>query len=289
MKVLHLLHFSTSVKPSVYAKYYFELRTLFAAVQVNSPPQLIDWEWTVKPLSVMQAQRLEDRRDCQWAQGSCHWDKVKSSDNKKKKSSASTNTSTMNKHDGNSNHTELDKALPGSTSEYRELDEPRALSIPTVRTSSPVLMEVSSEDEDARTLAQTDSISEASSIVAITASETTATTQTSSLLHSTFPLGTTTVLAAHTQSVPTVSSTLVMSPAGIGGSNLSTKSAALQGRDMTRSNSQLARQIRQDLESTSSLMRGLLGVSISEVTRPTTSTSTYEDVTLVNTSRYVLS
>ena len=288
MKVLHLLHFSTSVKPSVYAKYYFELRTLFAAVQVNSPPQLIDREWTVKPLSVMQAQRLEDRRDCQWAQGNCHWDKVKSSDNKKKKTSATANTSTMNKHDADNNHLERDTDAAGSTSEYRELDDPHVLSISSMRTSSPVLMEVSSEDEDVRAITRTVVISDAPLTIATITAEKTR-TRPSSFLHPAFPVGTSSMLAAHTQSVPTVSSTLVMSPAGMGGGSFSAKSATLQGRDMTRSNSQLARQIRQDLESTSSLMRGLLGISISDITRPATYTYTYEDVTLVNTSRYVLS
>ena len=289
MKAIHLLHFTTSVKPSVYAKYYFELRTLFAAVQVNSPPELIDKEWTAKPLTLMQAQRLEDRRDCHWTQGSCHWDKDKSSDKKKKKGTISTNASTTSKHDTNSKHTPRYKTASDSISEYRELDESRLLSVSRVSASPPVLMEVSSEDEDATTLGQTDTISDASLIIDITTTGKIVATQPSSLLHPTFPIGTTCVPAAYTQSVPTVSSTLVISPASMVGINLSTKSATLQGRDMTRSNSQLARQIRQDLESTSSLMCGLLGVSISDINRPTRSTYTYEDVTLVNTSRYVLS
>ena len=56
-KILNILQFNTGVPPSMYARYYFELRTLFDEVigryQVD--------EWRTKPLSIRSAQRLEDR------------------------------------------------------------------------------------------------------------------------------------------------------------------------------------------------------------------------------------
>lgn len=56
-EILNILQFNTGVPPSMYARYYFELRTLFDEVigkyQVD--------EWRTKPLSIRSAQRLEDR------------------------------------------------------------------------------------------------------------------------------------------------------------------------------------------------------------------------------------
>lgn len=51
---LNLLEYSVCVKPSVYVKYYFELRQLFTTIMgftVN--------DWQMKPLTVVKAKRLE--------------------------------------------------------------------------------------------------------------------------------------------------------------------------------------------------------------------------------------
>lgn len=53
-KALQLIDFSTGVKPSLYAKYYFELRQLFTTIMGFS-----ESEWLVQPLSRVQAKRLE--------------------------------------------------------------------------------------------------------------------------------------------------------------------------------------------------------------------------------------
>lgn len=58
---LQLLEFSVGVKPSLYVKYYFELRQLFTTIMGFKAS-----DWRVKPLSVRQAYRLEalcKRRD----------------------------------------------------------------------------------------------------------------------------------------------------------------------------------------------------------------------------------
>ena len=57
MKAFSLLDFCTSVKPSVYAKYYFELRQLFFEISGGDPRYI----WDLQPLSVVQARRLDDR------------------------------------------------------------------------------------------------------------------------------------------------------------------------------------------------------------------------------------
>ena len=57
----------------------------------------------------------------------------------------------------------------------------------------------------------------------------------------------------------------------------------------SHSSAQLARKIRRDLKNTSSLVKGILGLSISLTSTSHHTTITYEDVTLCSTSRYVLS
>lgn len=53
-RALQLLEYSVGVKPSLYVKYYFELRQLFTTIMGFKMS-----EWRVKPLSVRQAYRLE--------------------------------------------------------------------------------------------------------------------------------------------------------------------------------------------------------------------------------------
>ena len=60
------------MKPSLYAQYYFELRTLF--FEIHGGPASVNG-WTLKPLSVIKARRLEDR-------SSNVWDKAKPKSNK---------------------------------------------------------------------------------------------------------------------------------------------------------------------------------------------------------------
>lgn len=52
------------VKPSLYAQYYFELRTLFSEIKGNT--FAASTEWTLKPLSIIKARRLEDRSVNVW-------------------------------------------------------------------------------------------------------------------------------------------------------------------------------------------------------------------------------
>ena len=59
MKALALIQFSTGVKPSLYAKYYFELRSL--STGDSGANVVASREWALKPLSVIQARKLEDR------------------------------------------------------------------------------------------------------------------------------------------------------------------------------------------------------------------------------------
>jgi hypothetical protein len=54
IKVLQLLDFNVTVKPSLYVKYYFELRQLFMSIV-----GMKDSDWQVKPLSIRNAKRLE--------------------------------------------------------------------------------------------------------------------------------------------------------------------------------------------------------------------------------------
>lgn len=54
----------TGVKPSLYAQYYFELRTLFSEIKGASSAASNDW--TLKPLSIIKARRLEDRSANVW-------------------------------------------------------------------------------------------------------------------------------------------------------------------------------------------------------------------------------
>ena len=57
LKAFSLLDFCTTVKPSVYAKYYFELRQLFFEISGGDPRYI----WDLQPLSGVQAKRLDDR------------------------------------------------------------------------------------------------------------------------------------------------------------------------------------------------------------------------------------
>ena len=52
------------MKPSLYAQYYFELRTLFA--EIKGTDYAASSEWTAKPLSIIKARRLEDRSANVW-------------------------------------------------------------------------------------------------------------------------------------------------------------------------------------------------------------------------------
>lgn len=52
------------MKPSLYAQYYFELRTLFSEIKGNT--FATSTEWTLKPLSIIKARRLEDRSMNVW-------------------------------------------------------------------------------------------------------------------------------------------------------------------------------------------------------------------------------
>jgi hypothetical protein len=58
MLAFSLLDFNTIVKPSVYAKYYFELRQLFKDI-VGS--READYKFQLEPLSIAEAKRLEYR------------------------------------------------------------------------------------------------------------------------------------------------------------------------------------------------------------------------------------
>lgn len=55
-KALELLDYLTSVKPSLYAKYYFELRQLFTEIMGFQQS-----EWNLKPLSAVAAKKLEHK------------------------------------------------------------------------------------------------------------------------------------------------------------------------------------------------------------------------------------
>lgn len=56
---------NAGVKPSLYAQYYFELRSLFYDIKGTSPSTASS-EWTYKPLSIIEARRLEDRSNNVW-------------------------------------------------------------------------------------------------------------------------------------------------------------------------------------------------------------------------------
>lgn len=53
------------MKPSLYAQYYFELRSLFHDIKGDSSSAASS-EWTYKPLSIIEARRLEDRSNNVW-------------------------------------------------------------------------------------------------------------------------------------------------------------------------------------------------------------------------------
>jgi hypothetical protein len=57
MEAFQLLDFNTTVKPSVYAKYYFELRELFHDI-CDGDSRFI---WGLNPLSIVQAKRLDEK------------------------------------------------------------------------------------------------------------------------------------------------------------------------------------------------------------------------------------
>lgn len=59
-----LAMYDLGVKPSLYAQYYFELRTLFSEIKGNT--FAASTEWTLKPLSIIKARRLEDRSMNVW-------------------------------------------------------------------------------------------------------------------------------------------------------------------------------------------------------------------------------
>ena len=52
------------MKPSLYAQYYFELRTLFS--EIKGATSTASNDWTLKPLSIINARRLEDRSANVW-------------------------------------------------------------------------------------------------------------------------------------------------------------------------------------------------------------------------------
>lgn len=52
------------MKPSLYAQYYFELRTLFS--EIKGATSAASNDWTLKPLSIIKARRLEDRSANVW-------------------------------------------------------------------------------------------------------------------------------------------------------------------------------------------------------------------------------
>jgi hypothetical protein len=54
MKAFILVEYVTGVKPSLYAKYYFELRQLFLEIMGTNYEQ----EWSMKPLSIVKANQL---------------------------------------------------------------------------------------------------------------------------------------------------------------------------------------------------------------------------------------
>ena len=62
---LALCEFILGVKPSLYAKYYFELRSLYSDIRSAAPYTGAN-EWTQKPLSIIKARRLEDRSIKVW-------------------------------------------------------------------------------------------------------------------------------------------------------------------------------------------------------------------------------
>jgi hypothetical protein len=64
LKALTLIQFCTGVKPSLYAQYYFELRSLFKDINGTSSDE--SSEWISKPLSIIKARRLEDRSENTW-------------------------------------------------------------------------------------------------------------------------------------------------------------------------------------------------------------------------------
>jgi hypothetical protein len=57
-KSLRLIDYTTGVKPSLYAKYYFELRELHSEIV---GPSNLKSEWNLKPLSISKAMRLEEK------------------------------------------------------------------------------------------------------------------------------------------------------------------------------------------------------------------------------------
>ncbi len=57
MRAFNLLDYNTSVKLSVYAKYYFELRQLFKEIAGCDTR----FTWHMQPLTIVQGRRLEDR------------------------------------------------------------------------------------------------------------------------------------------------------------------------------------------------------------------------------------
>lgn len=57
-KSLRLIDYTTGVKPSLYAKYYFELRELHSEIV---GPSNLESEWNLKPLSIEKAILLEEK------------------------------------------------------------------------------------------------------------------------------------------------------------------------------------------------------------------------------------
>jgi regulation of enolase protein 1 (concanavalin A-like superfamily) len=64
LKSLILIQFCTGVKPSLYAQYYFELRSLFQDINPGSSDE--SSKWISKPLSIINARRLETRSENTW-------------------------------------------------------------------------------------------------------------------------------------------------------------------------------------------------------------------------------
>jgi hypothetical protein len=63
MEAFRLLDYNTTVKPSVYAQYYFELRQLFHEISGGD----VRFIWNLAPLSLVQSKRLEEKGNMQGA------------------------------------------------------------------------------------------------------------------------------------------------------------------------------------------------------------------------------
>lgn len=85
-----LILYVLGVKPSLYAQYYFELRSLFFEIHGTSFDE--SSHWTLKPLSIIKARRLEDRSSNVWGKS------------KSKTSSSSSIRSDVSTESGSTHH-----------------------------------------------------------------------------------------------------------------------------------------------------------------------------------------